>query len=162
MRSQPGFTLVELLIALGVAGVLAAVAVPVFIESSGRNNVWTASERIGAQIRQTRLKAISRNSTFQLRFDCPAAGQFRSLIMTGDPIIDDAADRCDTSQSGDSGVENVPPGVSFGTVPTIQVNGRGVLSVVAGAVPLTISVTYGTGTRTLTVTATGQITFSTY
>lgn len=162
MRSNRGFTLVELLLALGVAGILAAVTVPVFIQSSARNGIWTGSELIGAQIRQTRLQAISRNTTFQLRFDCPAVGNFRVLVMTGDAAIDNAADRCSQTRPFDSGVQTMPSGVSFGAVPTLQVNGRGVLSAIGGAVPQTISVTNGTSTRTFTVSATGQITFASF
>ena len=45
--------------------------------------MWTASELIGSQIRQARLKAISRNKSFRVRFDCPSAGQFRVLVVTG-------------------------------------------------------------------------------
>lgn len=162
MRSPSGFTLVELLIALGVAGILAAVAVPVFIESSGRNNVWSASELIGAQIRQARLKAITRNTTFQVRFNCPAAGQFRSLVMTGDALIDDAVDRCSQTRPFDSGVQALPISVTSSPANTIQVTGRGIVSVVGAAVPHTISVSYGASTRTLIISATGQITFSTF
>lgn len=148
------------MVTLGLAGVLAAVSVPVFLESSGRNHAWATSELIGAQIRQSRLKAISQNTTFQVRFNCPGTGQFRSLVMTGNAATDNAVTRCGSTTKYDSGVQKVAPGVSFGTVPTIQVNGRGVVSVIGGAVPLTISVAYGNSTRTLTVSATGQITFS--
>src|SRR5687768_3716829 len=81
MRSNRGFTLIELMVVMGLAGILAAMAVPVYIESSARNRVWTASETIGSQIRQARLKAISRNRVFQVRFSCPAAGQFRVLAV---------------------------------------------------------------------------------
>ena len=161
MRSNRGFTLIELMIALAVSGILAAVAVPVFIESSARNSIWTASETIGSQIRQARLKAISRNTLFRVRFDCPAVGQFRVLVVTGNPAIDDAVARCGATQQYDSGVFALPPAVSFGVVNTLTVNGRGIFTS-TGVIPQTITVTHGARTRTLTVSATGQITFSNF
>jgi hypothetical protein len=117
---------------------------------------------IGAQIRQARLKAISRNTRFRVRFDCPYAGNFRVLQVTGNPLIDDAPGRCTAQQTYDSGVFKMPPGVSFGTVPTLEVSGRGVFTAIDSAIPQTIEVTYGSSTRALTLTLTGQITFETY
>lgn len=150
------------MISLALAGVLAAISVPVFIEASGRNAVWTGSEMIGAQIRQARLKAISRNTSFQVQFDCPAVGQFRVLVV--DATIADAG-RCATTLGFDSGVFAMPPGVGFNAggaaVPALRVNGRGNFTS-AGAIPLTIDVTYGERSRSLTVSATGQITFEVF
>jgi prepilin-type N-terminal cleavage/methylation domain-containing protein len=172
MRSNRGFTLVELMIALGVAGVLTAVAVPVFMESSARNQIWTASETIGSQIRQARLRAISRNRSYQVRFNCPAVGQFRVLVVPGpDDVppapINDAA-RCGTTvmhEDGltvlDGGIFAMPNLVSFGDVPTLEVSSRGIFTS-TGVIPQTITVTYGARQRTLTVSLTGQITFSTF
>jgi prepilin-type N-terminal cleavage/methylation domain-containing protein len=159
MRSDRGYSMIELLITVALITIVSAIAVPVFIESSARNAVWTASESIGAQIRQMRLKAISRNTTFQVRFDCPAAGQFRILVV--DDTIDDDG-RCDTTLEFDSGVFTLPPSVSFNSggaaVPNLQVNGRGFFSS-PGPIPLSITVTNGDRTRSLSISQTGQITF---
>ena len=165
VRFESGYTLIELMIALGIAGIMTAVAVPVVMESTARNAVWTGSELIGSQLRQARLKAISRNRLFRVRFDCPNVGNVRVLVVTGDPLIDNAVDRCSDSQSiggvmMDSGIIAMPQGASFGTVTTLEVNGRGIYS--ADAIPKTITVTNGTTSRDLTITLTGQITFETY
>ena len=162
MRSVRGYTLIELLISLGLVGIISAIAVPVFITANARNGVWTGSELIGSQIRQARLKAISRNMRFRVRFDCPSTGNFRILQVTGTALIDNAANRCSAYQLYDSGIYNMPQGVSFGVVPTLEVNGRGVYSAPGFAIPQTITVTYGDTSRDLTLTATGQITFETY
>ena len=102
MRSERGYTLFELLIALALIGVLSAVALPVFLSSNSLNDLWTSSERIGALIRQTRLKAITQNTNYLVRFDCPGDNQLRALVVTGDPAIDAADDRCSLDQVGDS------------------------------------------------------------
>ena len=159
MSAERGYTLIELLISLGLITVLAGISLPVFFESSNRNKVWTGAERIGANIRQARLKAISRNAVFQVRFNCPRAGSFRVLAMTGNAAVDNAAGRCSTNQPGDSGEFAMPQGVSYGNVPTLEVSGRGIFTAIGGAIPQTVVVTFGHITRVLRISAAGQISF---
>ena len=163
MRSARGFTMFELLVVMALITIIAGISIPSLIESTRRNSVWTASELIGSQIRQARLKAISHNKSFRIRFDCPAAGQFRLLEVTGNATIDNATNRCSTQQTYDSGVMVMPSNVSYGTgVPVLTANSRGVFSSTTG-IPATITVTYGGySSRSFTVSATGQITFGAY
>ena len=120
---------------------------------------------IGVQVRQARLKAITRNTSFRVDFDCPAARQMRVLIVTGDAAIDNAADRCAQYLDHDSGIYQLPADVDMtAALPTLQVTGRGQFTApIGGAVPLTINVGYNGRTfRSMTVSATGQISFETY
>lgn len=162
MRQDRGYSLVELLISLGMIAVLSAIAIPLVLESSRRNNLWSGSERIGAQIRQTRLKAISQNATYRVRFNCPSTNQSRALLLTGNALIDDASNRCNVTVAGDGEAVLMPMGVSVSpaNATELRVTPRGVFSAIGDAIPLTITVSYGAATRTLTVSATGQITFS--
>ena len=168
MRSTRGFTLFELLIVMAMIGIISAIALPVLGGSTARNQVWTGSELIGSQIRQARLKAISRNMSFRVRFDCPAAGQFRVLQVTGNATIDNATTRCTDQQTYDSGVLVMPANVNYGTPPILTVNSRGVFSAsggTPGGIPTVITVSHtqaGTATRSLTMSATGQISFGAY
>jgi type II secretory pathway pseudopilin PulG len=155
----------ELLVVMALITIISGMAIATTTGSTARNSVWTASEQIGSQIRQARLKAISRNTRFRIRFDCPAAGQYRVLQVTGDVGIDNAADRCDDYQQYDSGVYTMPPRVSYGDdPPLLEVNSRGVFSSDSG-IPTVITVTYSgsnTTSRSLSMSATGQISFETY
>jgi type II secretory pathway pseudopilin PulG len=154
--------MIELLITLGLIGVVSAISVPVFMESNARSALWSGSEQIGASVRSARLKAISQNTAYRVTFNCPSANELRTLIMTGDPAVDDDAGRCSQTVDGDSGIIELPPGVAYDVADTtsLQVTGRGIFTAAGGAIPLTITVTHGAATRTLTVSGTGQITFT--
>ena len=148
-------------------GVISAISIPYLTGSTTRTSVWTASEQIGSQIRQARLKAITRNTRFRVRFDCPAAGQYRVLAVQTDNALDIAADRCSQTYEHDSGIYTTPRNVSYTAgLPVLEVNGRGQYSLIgAGVLPLAITVTYSSGqtfSRRLTVSATGQITFDAF
>ena len=162
MLQERGYTLIEIMVVLALIGIVSAISVPVFIESNSRNSIWTASERIGATIRQTRLRAISQNTTYRVVFACPEANQLRGLIMTGDPAVDDAADRCDETQEGDTGTIEMPNTVTYNSddADYLEVSPRGVFTASGAAIPLTLTVTRAGVSRTLTVSATGQISFS--
>ena len=161
MQSSRGFTLIELLITIGMIGVLAAMSLPVLFDSSNRNAVWTASEQVASQVRQARLKAITRNTSFRVVFNCPANRQYRVLVVDG--TINDA-DRCSQTINHDSGVYTLPNNIDFGAVPTLEVNGRGQYSLPGGGVmPLTIVMQHANNNaRTFTVSITGQISFAAF
>jgi Tfp pilus assembly protein FimT len=157
----------ELLVVLGMIGVISAISIPYLAGSTSRNAVWTTSEQIGSQIRQARLKAITRNTRFRVRFNCPAAGQYRVLVVTGVAAQDDAADRCAQTYQHDSGVYTLPQNITYTAgLPVLEVNGRGMYSLIGvGVLPLPITVTYTSNvvvSRRLTVSPTGQINFDAF
>ena len=157
-RSERGVGFFELICVLFMVGTASAIVIPALNNAANRNRVYVGSELIAAQIRGARLAAITRNATFRVRFACPAADSLRVLAVTGDPTIDNATDRCDQNLANDRPAAFMPGGVSFGTLPTLEFNGRGQISIPSGTLPLSIVSTYGSFSRTLTVSATGRIT----
>jgi len=162
MRSERGYTMFEILIVVALIGIVSAISVPVFLESNRRDALWSGAEQIGATIRSARFKAISQNTPHRVVFNCPSANELRTLVFQDNPAIDDAADRCSQNLDGDSGIIELPSGVAYDAADAtfLEVSGRGIFSATGGAIPLTITVTHGGGTRTLTVSATGQVTFA--
>jgi prepilin-type N-terminal cleavage/methylation domain-containing protein len=160
MRNERGFTLMEAVVVMGMIGVLAAVVIPGMQVAIDRNKVFTTADLVAAQIREARLAAITRNSTFRVMFDCPAPGAMRMVELMGVPAIDDAADRCTNDQPNDGPVVYMPAGVRFGagdTPPTLRVNGRGEFSAEGGAMPQNLAVRYGPMSRIVNVTAAGRV-----
>ena len=145
----------------GVIGVAAAVAIPAMNNAVERNRVIAGAELIAAQIREARLAAISRNQAFRVRFNCPAAGAFRMLEVTGDASVDDDSDRCTASFPNDGPPQYLSGNVSFGESGPhdLQISARGQVSALDGAtLPLVFEVTYGSQTRNVSVTALGRVT----
>jgi prepilin-type N-terminal cleavage/methylation domain-containing protein len=162
MRSQRGYTTIELVVVIGLIGIISGIALPVFMEANARRDLWTGAEQIGATVRSARLKAITQNTNYRVVFDCPGTNELRSLIQTGDPAVDDDPGRCSQTLEGDSGIVELPTLVSYdtGDATALQVTGRGVFTAIGDAIPLTISVSKGGGIRSLRVSGTGQITFT--
>jgi prepilin-type N-terminal cleavage/methylation domain-containing protein len=159
MGTNRGFTYLELLFVMLVIGISSAIAIPSMNNALERNKVFTSSELVAAQIREARLAAITRNSTFRVAFDCFGGTAVRMMAVTGDPSIDDASDRCSMQQPNDGPPIYMPQNVSLGDQPppTLEINGRGQVSAVGGTMPQSLSVSYGDFTRTLIVTAAGRV-----
>ena len=162
MRSERGYSLIEVLIVVGLIGIVTAISVPVFMESNARSALWTGAEQLGATIRSARFKAISQNTNYRVYFDCPSDNEVRALIQGVSANDDDKDARCAETFDGDSGIVELPAGVAFDEdgAAWLQVTGRGVFTASGGPIPLTITVTHGAATRTLTVSGTGQVTFT--
>ena len=165
MRSQRGYTTIELVVVIGLIGIVSGIALPVFMEANARRDLWTGAELIGSTVRSARLKAITQNTTYRVVFDCPGTNEVRALVLTGDAAVDDPANfatRCGETYDGDSGILELPTLVSYdtGAATALQVTGRGVFTALGDAIPLTISVSKGGGIRSLRVSGTGQITFT--
>ncbi|MEK6630769.1 MAG: GspH/FimT family pseudopilin [Acidobacteriota bacterium] len=164
-RQPPaGFTMLELLLAIGLIGLLAGTSIPVVRTAVERITFNTAARSVGAEIRATRYAAVAKNRTLVLRFNCPDPGAYRMIEFTGIPAIDDAADRCaetaypypDTTPGAlpdaDGPIRRLPPGVTFSQAQTLTLNSSG-----RSAAAVTIEVANARQRRAITVATSGRV-----
>lgn len=62
MRFRLGFTFIELLIVLGIMGIVALVALPFFSDTISRNDLQTASWQLANDLRRARSAAMASQS----------------------------------------------------------------------------------------------------
>ena len=89
VNQQKGFTLIELIIVMGIMGILATIAAPHFQNYIGNQNLKTAARGITSDFFATREKALSENVMYRIHFD--QAGNSYTIARgtySGTPYVD--------------------------------------------------------------------------
>jgi len=69
MNEESGFTLIELMVVIGIVAVLTAIAVPSFIGRLPARRLESAANDVNSAIRVARLSAVKKNTSAILQFD---------------------------------------------------------------------------------------------
>lgn len=67
-RGASGFTVIELLVTIGVAAVVMATAVPAFMSLLPTINLSSAARQVGIDLQSARVKAVSQSVRYRLSF----------------------------------------------------------------------------------------------
>jgi prepilin-type N-terminal cleavage/methylation domain-containing protein len=98
-----GFTLIESLVVISIAGILIAMAIPSFIAAQNRAKLAQATDLVVASLQQSQREAIRRNQSCTLtldKIDRKILGQ-QGCLLSGDRNLPDAIDLDYTGGSGD-------------------------------------------------------------
>jgi prepilin-type N-terminal cleavage/methylation domain-containing protein len=187
-RDVRGFTLIELLLVLALIAIVSGMAVPSLINSTAQMKLASATRQVERELQQARMKAVRADRVIRVRFNCPAAGQYRMVELLGtvsSPAPDDAdsaaASRCSAATypfpdadpsffaipNHDGPPRELPVGVSFLQSKTIDFWPNGTAHDALSVVPLPVEATLqlydvkkGTSVnRSITVNGLGKITF---
>lgn len=89
---QSGFSLIELLAVSTVLAIIVGISIPLFANTGGVFNVRGAARIVQSELQAARHKAVSTQRPIRVRFECPAAGQFRAVELIGSAGQPDSAD----------------------------------------------------------------------
>ena len=185
IQDRGGFSLVDIMVAVSVMAILAAGALPALVNVSDSMKLGQGQRDVYQEMQTARLVAVASNRPMRIRFNCPAAGQFRLTELIGSPskpdFNDTANDRCSdikwkypandndpTSRPNHDGpVRQLPNKVSFGATSTLEFWPDGTIHKDAGRLPwdqvdlngTAITVTKGTTVKTISVNGLGKIQF---
>ncbi|HET9371637.1 MAG TPA: prepilin-type N-terminal cleavage/methylation domain-containing protein [Vicinamibacterales bacterium] len=180
VSNERGFSLIELIMVMAAMVTLAAVLVPSFKTLTLSMKARDAARKVERELQTARLKAVTVSRTLRVRFNCPSAGQFRIIELTGIAATDGSANRCsqtafpfpapiDTLKATpqfDSPVFSLPTGTTIaGTTLAFEFDPRGnVYAVNTGTGTVTkltadasIAVARYGWTNTVTINALGKI-----
>ncbi len=138
MTDRRGFSLVEILVAVSVFSILAAVAVPQFVAFRPKSRLNGAARQIYSELMWARSKAVDENSAFVVTFPTNQTMQIAGSTTKTVNIQSEYSDVTLTSSAS-----------------TITFTSRGTASVAP-----TITLTNGAGTKTVTVRITGTVSIS--
>ena len=185
IQDRGGFSLVDIMVAVSVMAILAAGALPALVNVADSMKLGQGQRDVYQEMQTARLVAVASNRPMRIRFNCPAAGQFRLTELIGSPskpdFNDTANDRCSdikwkypandndpTSRPNHDGpVRQLPNKVSFGATSTLEFWPDGTIHKDAGRLPwdqvdlngTAITVTKGTTVKTISVNGLGKIQF---
>jgi len=184
IQSHGGYSLIDMMVAISVMAILAAAAVPQLVNVAESQKLQQAQRDVNVELNQARLLAVSANRPIRIRFNCPAAGQFRITELIGTPGVpsadDTASDRCSESKwrypandndpatrpNHDGPTRYLPRGVTFGTAATLEFWPNGTVhKQVAAENPWSVvdvggtavTVVRGTTVKSVTVNGLGKI-----
>lgn len=184
-ESTSGFTIIEILVTVAIIGILSGVGIPLMTNAAEAIKLGESTREVERELQLARLTAVSSNQPMRVRFDCPAAGNYRITELVGTPSVpaaaDVAANRCAlasypypgdadknplTRPNKDGMLRSLDPKVTFSQVTTIEfwpdgsahtnTGGTNPWPPIAGA-GYSVILQKGTVTKSILVTGVGKI-----
>ena len=137
-----GFSLIEILLAMGLIAVMAGVTAPVITAGMRRYTLRSSVQEVVSTIRAARYQAVGKNRTIRVRFNYPANNQYQVL---------DGAD----AAVGD--VQYLPARASVFASGDLEIDTSGRVTPLAGPLPAMIIATNTYETISITVSASGRV-----
>lgn len=174
-RPDAGFSLTELMLVIAFATTLMAISVPVMTNISASTKLNEATREVERELAAARLRAVTLNRLLRVRLNCPAAGYIRTVEVVGEPT-DSSTNRClesafpypaadqdlMTRPNYDGPVRVLPQGATVTSLTLEFAPDGAVYNVLSGTPqnivsPVTITVSRGGVSRTITVNGAGKV-----
>jgi len=115
MRKDSGFTMIELMVVIGIMAILSAIAIPSYIKWLPKHRVGTAARAVMSGMEFARSNAIKTNSDVSVVFDW--GNDSLTVVNSGGNILRTRR------MPGDVDLQDLPPPDDLGTPVTF--NGHG-------------------------------------
>jgi Tfp pilus assembly protein FimT len=177
-----GMTLIDQLATLAIIATVSGIAVPGMVRAVENQRLGIDARNVERELQTARLAAVTNNQPIRVRFNCPAAGQYRRVELIGTvsvPAADDAdaraAVRCSTTTypypvadrnlltrpNNDGPLNRLNSAVVFQASQTLEFWPNGTVHNLGVGTPMvnpvTITLKKGTTTRNITVNGLGKV-----
>ena len=141
--NERGISLIDLLAVVTVIGTISAIALPSMLGAMDRVRLGQAAREVERELQSAKARAVVKGRAMRVRFDCPAAGAYRTVELIGTtnvPVAEDSAtDRCSESDypypapdqdpvtlpNLDGPLRRLDPSVSFSAAQTVEFRANG-------------------------------------
>ena len=120
MRRVAGYSLIELMFALGVMATLAGIAIPQILAALDDYQAYGAARYISGRLHETRMMAVTRTVNTAMRFTVAGSSYAYAVYIDGNRNgvrSADIADDVDPEIQKEERLSDLFPGVDFGAVP---------------------------------------------
>lgn len=135
---EDGFSLVDMMVVVALIGILAAVSIPTITNMLERMRLGQSTREVERELQTAKQRAVGRGRPIRVRFNCPAAGDYRLVeligVVSAPTGTDNALDRCDlgiypypagdnnpmTRPNLDGPLRRLDPTVSFTAAETLE------------------------------------------
>jgi len=83
------------MMAVAILITIAAIAIPMGLSMTDRMRLNQSLREVERELQTARLKAVSLNTSLQVRFNCPQPDQYRIVEVMQNDAVDNTDDRCD-------------------------------------------------------------------
>jgi len=146
MKSNRGFSLIEIMVVIGIIAILATIAVPNIIGWRTKQRFLAAASDVHEAIKMARSAAIKDNTTVVIQF------QLNRFTVFADDDADGSQDAGERTIFSSNFLNDIALTTSF-PGHRLSFNGRGLTNAVGDGITLSNAVY---GTRVLQVTVTGN------
>ena len=118
-REARGFTLVELVAVMALVLTVSAIGLPSMLAARDRIRLGQAAREVEREIQTAKSRAVAKSRPMRVRFNCPAAGEYRAVELMGTPAAPVAADAA-TNRCSDTLYPYPPADLNPNTRPNLD------------------------------------------
>jgi type II secretory pathway pseudopilin PulG len=101
--SEAGFSIVDLVVVVAIIAVISGITIPLMLGAIDRMRLGQSVREVERELQQAKQRAVGKGSVLRVHFNCPTAGEFRSVELIGTTSAPLGADTASATRCGITG-----------------------------------------------------------
>jgi Tfp pilus assembly protein FimT len=105
---EAGFSIVDLVVVVAIIAVVSGITIPLMLGAIDRMRLGQSAREVERELQQAKQRAVGKGSVLRVHFNCPTAGEFRSVELIGTTNAPVAADTASATRCRTNGIYPFP------------------------------------------------------